>query len=140
MRPRPEIIRGNTYNIETGSGQLYVTLNNDPADGKLFECFVTIGKSGGFVSSFTEAIGRLISLCLRSGVDPKDIAKQLIGIRGPRMTFWRQKPIWSVPDAIGRAIMIHTKIDEKTLEKVEDDPTQDGSQSVVVDEEEIPRE
>ena len=66
--------------IKTGLGKLYVTINE--LNGKPFEVFATIGKSGKSTMAKTEAIGRLISLALRSGIDVKRIVKQLEGIGG----------------------------------------------------------
>lgn len=134
MKERPQIVRGKTYRVETGSGDLYTTCNDDE-DGSLFEVFVTIGKSGGFVASFTEAIGRLISLCLRCGVQSDLIAKQLIGIRGPRWTMHEGKQVYSVPDAIGRVILKHTGKTLTDIENVEEDPSKDEGPSVVMDDE-----
>lgn len=136
MRPRPEVVIGSTYAIETGSGKLFVTINDD--DKGIFEVFATIGKSGGYVASFTEAIGRLVSLCLRSGVPPLDIAKQLVGIRGPRFTFWRKRTIHSVPDAIGHAILAHLKQTEEALVTVEEDPaSEESGGAIFTDTEEV---
>lgn len=129
MMPRPDVVVGKTYKIETGSGEMYITLN-DTEEGKLFEMFITIGKSGGFVASLTEAIGRLISLCIRSGVDPKLVAKQLVGIRGPRTSFWKGKLILSVPDAIGRAMLAHLGQEDEALVGVQEDPDEEGIDSV----------
>ena len=54
--------------MRTGDGTLYVTVNED--ENGLCEVFTAIGKAGGTVAAQTEAISRLISLALRSGVDP----------------------------------------------------------------------
>ncbi|HKK00734.1 MAG TPA: vitamin B12-dependent ribonucleotide reductase, partial [Desulfuromonadales bacterium] len=59
-RDRPRALRGSTYQMETGCGPLYVTINEDN-DG-LFELFTTMGKAGGCAASQCEAIGRLVSL------------------------------------------------------------------------------
>src|SRR5581483_7545591 len=79
-RSRPEIMTGTTTRKRTSCGDLYVTVNRDE-ELRPFEAFATMGKAGGCEGSFNEAIGRLISLCLRAGVQPRDIVKQLIGIR-----------------------------------------------------------
>ncbi len=106
-RKRPEIVQGLTYKIRTGYGNMYVTINNDEK-GDPFEVFAHIGKTGGFFAAKAEAICRLVSLALRSGIEPKEIIDDLKGIRGP-------SPIWgtggvmvlSMPDAIGQLLEKH---------------------------------
>jgi ribonucleoside-diphosphate reductase alpha chain len=58
---------------------MYVTINWN-GDGKPFEVFTRVGKAGGCASSQSEAMGRMVSLALRSGVHPSHIVKQLRGI------------------------------------------------------------
>ena len=101
-RNRPSITEGQTRRMRTGDGTLYITVNKDE-DG-LCEVFTTIGKAGGTVSAQTEAISRLISLALRSGIDPNSIINQLKGISGPNPTWEDGQLILSTPDAIGRAL------------------------------------
>ncbi|MDO8581490.1 MAG: adenosylcobalamin-dependent ribonucleoside-diphosphate reductase [bacterium] len=107
-RPRPNRTFGATYEVKTGYGDLYVTINSD-AEGKPFEVFATIGKTGGVFAAKSEAICRLISLALRSGIDIKAIIKQLKGIRGP-MPMWTKKGmVLSIPDAIAQIMDEHMK-------------------------------
>ena len=102
-RQRPHRTVGVTERIKTGEGYLYVTINED--ERGLCEVFTTIGKAGGNAAAQSEAISRLISLALRSGIEPREIVKQLKGISGP-------SPVWdgqggqilSTPDAIGKVI------------------------------------
>ncbi len=102
-RERPHRTFGVTERVKTGEGYLYVTINED--ENGLCEVFTTIGKAGGNAAAQSEAISRLISLALRSGIEPREIVKQLKGISGPT-------PVWdghggqvlSTPDAIGKAI------------------------------------
>ena len=63
-----------------------------------------IGKAGGNAAAQSEAISRLISLALRSGIDPNAIVKQLKGISGPNPTWEDGRLILSTPDAIGKAL------------------------------------
>jgi ribonucleoside-diphosphate reductase alpha chain len=101
-RPRPEVVTGQTTRMETGCGNLYVTTNETP-EGP-FELFAQIGKAGGCAASQTEAIGRLVSLALRSGVDPRGIARQLRGVRCPYPSWNKGHKVLSCADGIGQAL------------------------------------
>jgi ribonucleoside-diphosphate reductase alpha chain len=101
-RERPNILEGFTEKIKTGMGYLYVTVsefNNRP-----FEIFATIGKSGKSTQAKTEAIGRLISLALRSGVEVEEIIDQIKGIRGEHAVFQDGGLVYSIPDAIAKVL------------------------------------
>ncbi|MBI87226.1 MAG: ribonucleoside-diphosphate reductase, adenosylcobalamin-dependent [Candidatus Marinimicrobia bacterium] len=110
-RSRPTQTKGVTKRIRTGEGTLYITINED--ENGLCEVFTTIGKAGGNAAAQSEAISRLISLSLRSGLDPKAIVRQLKGISGPNPTWEDGRLILSTPDAIGKAL------DDYLLEKGE---------------------
>ncbi|MFA4930655.1 MAG: ribonucleotide-diphosphate reductase subunit alpha, partial [Patescibacteria group bacterium] len=107
-KERPQVMTGKTIKIETGEGRLFVTINQDE-EGNPFELFATMGKSGGFSAAQTEAIGRLISLCLRSGLEPNQIIKQLKGIRGGRPIGFGPNRVLSSPDAIAKALEIYLR-------------------------------
>ncbi|MDX1660330.1 MAG: adenosylcobalamin-dependent ribonucleoside-diphosphate reductase [Gemmatimonadota bacterium] len=101
-RPRPTITQGSTEKIRTGDGSLFVTVNED--ERGLAEVFASLGKAGGSAAAQSEAMCRLISLCLRSGLDPWAIVDQLKGISGPNPVWDNGELILSPPDAIGRAL------------------------------------
>ena len=101
-RSRPTQTSGVTRRIRTGEGTLYITINED--ENGLCEVFTTIGKAGGNAAAQSEAISRLISLSLRSGLDPHAIVRQLKGISGPNPTWEDGRLILSTPDAIGKAL------------------------------------
>ena len=101
---RPDVLRGVTQRIETGFGRVYVTINEDVEREQPFELFANTGMSGGFTGSFTEALAKSLSVALRSGVDPRELADKLQGIRSPKVAWDKGEQINSIPDAIGVAM------------------------------------
>lgn len=99
---RPATLEGFTTKMATGYGNLYVTVTE--YDGRPFEVFATIGKSGRSTTAKTEAIGRLVSLLLRSLVKVEKIVEQLKGIGGEHPVFQKDGLILSIPDAISRVL------------------------------------
>lgn len=68
-RPRPKVTTGRTERIETPRGRIYVTINED-----------LHGVCEVFVQSLdveADATGRMASLALRTGADPRDVIEQL---------------------------------------------------------------
>jgi ribonucleoside-diphosphate reductase alpha chain len=102
-RPRPEVILGTTTKVATGCGNLYVTINIDE-EGKPFELFTQMGKAGGCAGSQLEALGRMVSLAFRAGVEVKSIIEQLRNIRCPSPSWEKGQRIFSCADAIARVI------------------------------------
>ena len=99
---RPETLEGITTKMATGYGNLYVTVTE--YEGRPFEVFAIIGKSGRSTTAKTEAIGRLVSLLLRSGVRVEKIVEQLKGIGGEHPVFQKDGLVLSIPDAIARVL------------------------------------
>lgn len=125
-RPRPEVTRGTTTKIMTGCGNLYITINEDEK-GQPFEVFTQMGKAGGCAASQLEAIGRLVSLALRCGLDTRSIIEQLNGIRCPSPSWEKGGRIFSCADAIAKVIerrLLNNKAKEEKEPKVEDPPPQ----------------
>jgi ribonucleoside-diphosphate reductase alpha chain len=98
VQKRPEVVYGFTQKVSTGLGDLYLTVNE--LDGKPFEVFATIGRSGRSITAKAEAIGRLVSLALRSGIHVREIVKQLKGIGGEHPVFQKKGLLLSIPDAV----------------------------------------
>jgi ribonucleoside-diphosphate reductase alpha chain len=107
-RTRPAALRGTTRRMPSPLGDLYVTINEDET-GKPFEVFATLGKAGGAAMADVEAIGRLISLALRSGIPLSDIYQQLRGISCDRAVGIGPNKVLSVPDAIAQALAQHER-------------------------------
>jgi len=102
-RQRPEALRGYTMKMMSPLGDLYVTINEDES-GRPFEVFCTLGKAGGAAMADAEAIGRLMSLALRSGISIQQVKEQLRGISCDRAVGLGPNKVLSAPDAIGQAI------------------------------------
>jgi ribonucleoside-diphosphate reductase alpha chain len=102
-RHRPEMLRGRTIKMNSPLGDLYVTINEDES-GRPFEVFTTLGKAGGAANADAEAIGRLASLALRSGIPITAVRDQLRGISCDRAVGIGPNKVLSAPDAIAQAI------------------------------------
>lgn len=102
---RPKSLPSVTDKIKTGFGNLYVTISH--YDHKPFEVFTSIGKSGYSTMADAEALGRLISLALRTGVKPKEVINQLKGIGGSEPIFTDGGLVQSIPDAIAKVLERH---------------------------------
>ena len=114
IKPRPILVHGATYKMETPVGKAYVTINTNGGNEPL-EVFINVGKAGSDVQAMAEGLGRLISLTLRlaSAVPPQERAQQVIhqlgGIGGSRHVGFGERRIKSLPDAIAKAMSDHFK-------------------------------
>jgi ribonucleoside-diphosphate reductase alpha chain len=115
-RKRPAETKGTIARVNTGCGSLYITVAYD--DKGIFEVFATLGKSGACAVAQLEAICRLITLALRSGVDVASVVKQLRGIRCPNVAWEGGKSVLSCADAIASVLEKH--IDGDNALKLED--------------------
>ncbi len=80
-RPRPKVTAGRTERVETPRGRIYVVVNED-----------ALGICELFVHSLdveAEAIGRMASLALRGGLDPRDVIEQLWRVQSKEVAFDR---------------------------------------------------
>ena len=102
-RERPDTLRGVTRKMVSPLGTLYVTINEDDK-GRPFEVFTALGKAGGAAMADAEAIGRLISLGLRSGIPMRTICQQLRGISCDRAVGFGSRKTLSMPDSVAQAM------------------------------------
>ncbi len=120
-RRRPNVLRGHTRHIKSPLGTMYVTINED-SDGRPFEVFVALGKTGGAAMADAEAIGRLCSLALRSGIALKDIYKQLRGISSDRPLGLGANSVLSGPDAVAHVIKKYLEEKEGVQQSLDLEP------------------
>lgn len=119
VKPRPMVVHGSTYQVETPVGQAYVTINTN-GGRQPHEMFINVGKAGSDVTAMAEAMGRLISLIFRmaSPITPMErahkVAAELIGIGGARSMGFGEKRVRSLPDAIAKVIDKHFGFFTKT--------------------------
>ncbi|MBQ4567418.1 MAG: vitamin B12-dependent ribonucleotide reductase [Desulfovibrio sp.] len=114
VRKRPDMVQGFTQKVQTGLGAMYLTVNE--VGGAPFEVFATIGKSGRSITAKAEAIGRLVSLALRSGVSVRDVVAQIKGIGGEHPVFRGKGLLLSIPDAIAWVLEKRYLQDERITE------------------------
>ncbi|HEV8363777.1 MAG TPA: vitamin B12-dependent ribonucleotide reductase [Gemmatimonadaceae bacterium] len=102
-RARPDRLRSTSIRKDTPLGTMYVHISEDER-GQPFEVFISLGKAGGSAMADAEAMGRLISLALRSGIPLMEIHRQLRGISSDKAVGLGPHKVLSVPDAIGMAL------------------------------------
>jgi len=108
-KPRPRLLAGYTYSIETPLGKAFVTINEN-GGSEPFEVFINTAKAGSETAAVSEALGRLISYILRlaSPVLPserlQDVFRQLAGIGGGRQLGFGPKRVRSLPDGLAQVV------------------------------------
>src|SRR5207245_8863127 len=80
-RPRPKITGGRTERVETPRGRIYVVTNED--EWGVCEVFVHS------LDVEAEGVGRLASLALRGGIDPREVIEQLWRVQSKEVAFDR---------------------------------------------------
>jgi ribonucleoside-diphosphate reductase alpha chain len=102
-RARPDKLRSTSMRKETPLGTMFVHISEDDR-GQPFDVFISLGKAGGSAMADAEALGRLISLALRSGIPLMEIHRQLRGISSDRAVGLGPHKVLSMPDAVGIAL------------------------------------
>ncbi len=112
VKPRPMVVHGSTYRINTPVGVAFITINTN-GGGEPLELFINIGKAGTDIYAMATGLGRILSLALRfaSSIPPeervKEIIDQLEGIGGARTLGFGKDRIRSLPDAVAKVLTMH---------------------------------
>ncbi len=126
-KPRPGVVTGRTYTVETPVGKAFITINENGED-QPFEMFLNTAKAGSETAAVSEAIGRLISYLLRlaSPISPRkrlwEMFRQLKGIGGIRSSGFGPNRVSSLPDGVAKVLGEYL---DSTREKHEP-PTKDN--------------
>ena len=118
VKPRPMVVHGATYRINTPVGVAFITINTNGGNPpEPLEIFINVGKAGTDLYAMATALGRSLSLALRfsSHLSPtiriKEIIDQLDGIGGAHTLGFGKERIRSLPDAVARVLKIHYHLD-----------------------------
>ena len=95
------------HRIDTPMGKMHVHVTVGDR-GEPLEMFATIGRAGSETLAFTEGLCRMVSVALRTGIDPAFIVSQLNGIGGGRAAGFGPNRVRSVPDALGKILAGYT--------------------------------
>lgn len=114
IKPRPMVVHGSTYRIQTPVGIAFITLNTNGGNPpEPLEMFITVGKAGTDIYAMAEGLGRMISVALRFSshlsVEQRvqEIVSQLSGIGGARSMGFGKDRIRSLPDAVAKVLSMH---------------------------------
>lgn len=125
IKPRPMVVHGSTYRMNTPVGAAFITINTNGGMEPL-EVFINVGKAGSDVYAMAEGLGRVISLALRfsSHLSPKErireVAEQLSDIGGARVMGFGKDRIRSLPDAVSKVLSTHYGLNGHAAHKIEE--------------------
>lgn len=128
IKPRPTVVSGKTYRIVTPVGTAFITINVN-GDNQPLEVFINVGKAGSDVRADSEAIGRLISLCLRLGSNfsPQEVLTQIVdqleGIGGSESVGFGKERIRSLADGVAKVLKNYLAGDGERSEKISEQPS-----------------
>ena len=100
--PNPSPMKSLTYKRTCPCGKMYSTVGERGGKPVYFTC--DVGKAGGCLSAMMDIFGRLIGRLLKSGVDPKKIASDLIGTRCHASIVVDGEEILSCVDCVGKVL------------------------------------
>ena len=124
VKPRPVVVHGSTYRINTPVGVAFITINTNGGNPpEPLEVFINVGKAGTDVYAMAEGLGRMISLALRfsshlSALERiKEITAQLKGIGGSKTMGFGAERIRSLPDAIAKVLAMHYQLEKNYFQE-----------------------
>lgn len=103
-KPTPQEAWGMRVRKKADVGYVYTSVFRD-AEGAPVEVFVTIGKTGGYVSGAAEVTGRLASRALKYGASLEEIASDLVGISCGTPYGLGPDSVLSAFDAVGKSLI-----------------------------------
>ncbi|MCW1949480.1 MAG: adenosylcobalamin-dependent ribonucleoside-diphosphate reductase [Candidatus Shapirobacteria bacterium] len=103
-KPTPIIANGIRIKKKCDVGSVYSSIFYEEGDGPV-EVFVTLGKSGGYLSAAAEVTGRLASLALKYGATLDEISEQLVGISCGQKVGMGNNAVLSMFDAVGKSLL-----------------------------------
>ncbi len=122
IKPRPMVVHGSTYKIQTPVGVAFITINTNGGNPpEPLEMFITVGKAGSDIYAMAEGLGRMVSVALRFSshlpveVRVREIIDQLKGIGGARISGFGKDKIRSLPDAVAKVLAIHYGLDGNNI-------------------------
>jgi ribonucleoside-diphosphate reductase alpha chain len=138
-KPRPRVLTGKTYNVETPVGKAFITINENGGE-QPFEAFINTAKAGSETAAVSEAIGRLISYILRMSSPTKqtdrlrEVVRQLMGIGGGRSLGLGPNRVRSLPDGIGQVLDMYLRQKVGALPVIEEKPGGNGGHQTLEEE------
>ena len=121
VKPRPLMAAGVTYRINTPVGTAFITINHNGNQEEPLEVFINVGKAGSDIAADAEALGRLISLCLRlapSEISPKRVTEliidQLEGIGGGSSVGFGKGRVRSLADGVAKVLKRYLTEDQNS--------------------------
>lgn len=94
-----------TIKIKTPDGTLFVTIAEQESAPR--QVILHIGKSGHSLQAWADALARVVSLALRSGLTLQSIIAEVSNISTDRKAFFNGTSIRSGPEGLAHALLMY---------------------------------